>query len=238
MKLVAVGDVHGRDTWKEIYEKERPDIFLFIGDYWDSFDIKWEQQVNNFLDIIELKKRNPKNVILIIGNHDFHYMAACLDAYEQYAGFQETYARAISFIMQESLPHMQIAYKHGDFLFTHAGVTATWVRNQTQLYKLDKPTISNIEEWLNDLFKYKPLAYGFVEGTNTYGDSKLSSPIWVRPRSLMANPFGLKELKQVVGHTGHDTLTIVKDLYYFIDTMGWSEQYLIIENDQVKIGEI
>ena len=38
-KLVAIGDVHGRNTWKQIVEQEQPDTVVFVGDYFDSFDI-------------------------------------------------------------------------------------------------------------------------------------------------------------------------------------------------------
>ena len=38
MKLVAIGDIHGRDIWKQIVETEQPNTVVFVGDYFDSFD--------------------------------------------------------------------------------------------------------------------------------------------------------------------------------------------------------
>ena len=53
MKTVVIGDVHGRSLWKLIVNQEQDaDRIIFIGDYFDSFDIKGEEQLNNFLDII------------------------------------------------------------------------------------------------------------------------------------------------------------------------------------------
>ncbi|NBP57427.1 metallophosphoesterase, partial [bacterium] len=39
MKTIFIGDIHGRSIWKEIVEQEKPDRVIFIGDYFDSFDI-------------------------------------------------------------------------------------------------------------------------------------------------------------------------------------------------------
>jgi predicted phosphodiesterase len=39
MKLIALGDTHGRSKWKEIVEKENDaDKIIFIGDYFDAKD--------------------------------------------------------------------------------------------------------------------------------------------------------------------------------------------------------
>ena len=59
MKLVAIGDIHGRDIWKQIVAQEQDaDEFVFVGDYFDSFTVKGPDQINNFLDIIEFKKQS------------------------------------------------------------------------------------------------------------------------------------------------------------------------------------
>ncbi len=73
MKTILLGDTHGRTLWKDIVTKESPDQVVFIGDYFDSLDISQENQLRNFIDILEYKYRVP-NTILLIGNHDFHYM--------------------------------------------------------------------------------------------------------------------------------------------------------------------
>ena len=65
MKTVVIGDIHGRSIWKLIVNIENPDRIIFIGDYFDSFNIKGEEQLNNFLDIIEYKKSSGKEVIML-----------------------------------------------------------------------------------------------------------------------------------------------------------------------------
>jgi len=40
MKTIILGDTHGRDLWKQIVEIENDaDRIIFLGDYFDSFDI-------------------------------------------------------------------------------------------------------------------------------------------------------------------------------------------------------
>ena len=36
MKIIALGDIHGRTIWKQIISKEIFDRMAFIGDYFDA----------------------------------------------------------------------------------------------------------------------------------------------------------------------------------------------------------
>lgn len=71
MKTLILGDTHGRGVWEYIIEKEKPDKVVFLGDYFDSFDINFENQMVNFMRIINFKKKFKKDVTLLIGNHVF-----------------------------------------------------------------------------------------------------------------------------------------------------------------------
>ena len=84
MKTLVLGDTHGRSFWKLITHIEQPDRVIFIGDYFDSFDIKGVDQIQNFKEIIEYKEtartkvgtleEKKVEVILLIGNHTLLYM--------------------------------------------------------------------------------------------------------------------------------------------------------------------
>ena len=63
MKTVFIGDIHGRSTWKLIVEKEQPDHVVFMGDYFDSFDISAAEQMHNFMEIIAYRQSSP-NVLV------------------------------------------------------------------------------------------------------------------------------------------------------------------------------
>lgn len=230
MKTVAIGDIHGRKIWKDIINKEKPDRVIFIGDYFDTKeDITSEEQQNNFLDLVEFKRNSGIEVILLIGNHDYHY----IDTSKEYTGFQYGAAVSISYLLRDYLGSLQIAYSIDNILFTHAGVTERFLQEVGYDKKED------LAEYLNELFKYKPRCFQFISSYNQYGDNTFQSPIWVRPYSLMKN--SKLNLIQVVGHTVHAHIEVMykkKSRYYFIDTLGISGEYLIIENGKFKIGKL
>ena len=68
MKIVVISDIHGRDLWKKQVEEEA-DLYIFLGDYFDSFNIPHEIQISNFLDIKKFYEDNKDKVVLLAGNH-------------------------------------------------------------------------------------------------------------------------------------------------------------------------
>jgi predicted MPP superfamily phosphohydrolase len=229
MKIIAIGDIHGRDYWKSILNKEIFDKVIFIGDYFDSFDIPGDIQCNNFADIIQFKKDNMDKVILLTGNHDFHYMGYG----EQYSGFQHGYQYSIGCLLDDNKNLLQMSYAHNNILFTHAGVSTIWLRNNGYDGGMD---LNNINLFINDLFKYKPNKFKFTIGKNysQTGNDICQTPIWIRPESLVKDMVG--EFKQVVGHTQKIQIHIDMDLI-LIDALNSSE-YLIIEDGIISVGKI
>ena len=70
MKILVLGDIHGRTVWKNIIEKENPDITIFLGDYVTSHDnIPISEQITNLEEILKYKESNIDKVILLRGNH-------------------------------------------------------------------------------------------------------------------------------------------------------------------------
>lgn len=51
MKIIAIGDTHGKSVWKEVVNKELDncDKFIFIGDYFDCYGkLTQAQEIDNF----------------------------------------------------------------------------------------------------------------------------------------------------------------------------------------------
>lgn len=222
MKIIALGDIHGRSIWKDIVNKENDaDKIIFIGDYFDtrSGGYSANRQIRNFKDILEFKKANMDKVILLTGNHDFHYIKGI---HENYSGYQQNYAIDIGEVIHSALNEdiLQMCYKHDNYIFTHAGVTKTWV-------EANEIDLGNLEQSINDLFKYKPYQFCFTRGANysNTGDDVTQSPIWVRPESL--NKDIIDNTICVVGHTSVTELTITERII-LIDSLGTSKQYLSI----------
>ena len=246
MKLVAIGDIHGRDIWKQIVAQEQDaDEFVFVGDYFDSFTVKGPDQYNNFLDIIEFKKQSKVPVILLIGNHDHHYYPGVDDSGT--SGYQTLMAPSIKHVVGDNKQYLQAAYQVGEFVFTHAGLSSEWLDDSIKDWNVD-----NVVEKVNELFHYQPgkIAYrsykqvgGQVYGAQGYGNEAFQGPIWIRPSALMtANKKTLrKKIIQVVGHTPQDNIDIegksTGGRYYFIDTLEYNQgQYLIVKDGVVSLG--
>jgi predicted phosphodiesterase len=251
MKTVYIGDIHGRDTWKQIVDQEQDaDCFVFVGDYFDSFDLPGVVQLQNFLDIIEYKTTvTDKEVVLLFGNHDYHYMPGFTGI--GYSGYQAAMAYQFRDAISQNLDHLQMCHFSDGVLSSHAGVGYNWLvktfgteNDESQHYwSTDtEEGILFLVEMINEYFIYKPQVFDF-NGINPYGDDVWQTPIWIRPKSLMrVNKDKLnKKLIQVVGHT-HQTIIDIKGKstggrYYFIDTLDNKQpEYLIYENQKFTKG--
>ena len=73
MKTIVLGDIHGRGIWQLIVQIENPDRLVFIGDYFDAFEIPYIDQMYNFKQIVHYARTSGKEVILLTGNHVLYY---------------------------------------------------------------------------------------------------------------------------------------------------------------------
>jgi UDP-2,3-diacylglucosamine pyrophosphatase LpxH len=245
MKTVIIGDIHGHDTWKQVVQQEQDaDRFVFVGDYFDSFTVPGLIQCQNFQDIIEFKTTTSHKVILLIGNHDYHYFPEIGE--NGTSGYQARMAPTIQHIIDTNRDYLQMAYQFDDILVTHAGVSSIWADDVLGEWKVE-----TLADQLNDLFKYQPVKVEYrsfkqvgdqVYGAYGFGDETFQGPLWIRPKSLMnANYDTLrKQIIQVVGHTGQKQIDIkgasTGGRYYFIDTM--PREYLIINDRVVSLGKL
>lgn len=224
MKVIAVGDTHGRDDWKKIVEDEKDfEYFIFIGDYFDSkTNIKLDKQISNFCEILEFKKENPSSVILLLGNHDFHYLNR---VYEKYSGYQKKGATAINKVLQPAVDSglIQMCFQFKSYIFSHAGITNTWCEN----HNID---LDNMANEINGLLTSDVLAFEFQPGENRNesGDDITQPPTWVRIPSLLKDR--VPGYVYVIGHSPLEELTITQNIIG-IDTLGSTGEYLIIENE-------
>lgn len=233
MKIIAIGDIHGRDIWKEIVKKEiDADKIIFMGDYLDSFEVDRTTQLKNFSEIVEFKKQYPDKVVLLYGNHDHHYVP---DTDESYSGFDYTIKEKVkeSFEYLISVTAIQLAYSYEGYLFTHAGVSKTWLKS----IGIENELSVNVEQILNDKLLDYPELFNFTPSSpeDNYGNSITQSPIWIRPQALDSDR--IEGFRQVVGHTHQKNIDINSDTIY-IDTFDNCREYLIINNLVPSVGRI
>ncbi len=235
MKIVALGDTHGRTNWKYIVAKESFDKLVFTGDYFDTHEgISPSQQKRNFEAIIQYKEANIHKVVLLMGNHDLHYLAVMG---ERYTGFNRHHARDIEQLLTAALEkdYLQMCFHYQHFLFVHAGITKTWCRNT-----IGKDCFENGEtlaHTINNLFDTQPQAFCFTPGRwrDPYGDEVAQSPVWVRPGSLLTDC--LDHFTQIVGHTTRKRL-IPGARITLIDTLGTSGEYLSMVDGDMQAKKV
>jgi hypothetical protein len=246
MKTVMIGDIHGRDCWKGIVETEKADRYVFIGDYFDSFDIPGLLQMHNFKELMLWSEETEAECIFLIGNHDYGYFEGCDGT--STSGYQFKLAPSIKMLVREWKHKLQMAYRFDDVVCTHAGVSTDFMNG---VFGRGGWNADNIVELVNEQWQYKPLTFDFdivpavkMSYRDPHGDNVEQSPIWIRPKSLMrSNKLELKkEIIQVVGHTGQRQIDIkgmaTGGRYYFIDTLHTSGEYLIYENGNFNINTI
>ena len=188
--IVAIGDIHGMETWKDIAEEHCESRIVFLGDYLDPYGyITRDNQLKNLCHIIYLKIKRPDDVVLLLGNHDLHYF--CEDA-----AIGSRYDFQIkddaSNLFLENIDLFQYAWQIDDVVFTHAGISDEWFRNDFH-GDSSKP----IAEQLNNASVEQRKALFRVGRARGGERGKIGGIFWA-DSSELDNP--LHGFTQVVGH--------------------------------------
>ena len=126
MKILINPDIHGRVFWKySIEHKDEFDKIIFLGDYLDAYspDLLLKEE-DNFKEIIQFKKDNPDKVILLLGNHDCHYINDKIYAASRYNPFKHN---SYQKLFLDNIDLFQLIYIYDKYLFSHAGVYQKWM---------------------------------------------------------------------------------------------------------------
>ena len=133
LKILTVPDTHSRTNWYNAVERnfKSVDKIVFLGDYCDPYFLASFRHIAGELNkIINLKKKYPDKIELIIGNHDMHYINP-----EYKAGRFEPYLFGkFHKIFMENIKLFKMAYQHSNYLWTHAGVSVHWFNKYQDLF--------------------------------------------------------------------------------------------------------
>ena len=226
-RVLVVPDVHGSHEWEVVktYPKDSYDYIVFLGDYFDSWENKWDDQGENFLNICRFVDEDKEHRKMLIGNHDFSYLSGTRDG-SNCSGHQHSKIGVIRSLLTENLDLIDLAFEVDGCVFAHAGFTNYWVgcmkQHMHQIYDEwpDDETgnpgkVWDESEWsiqfLNSHWHKlthtpgdETFEYGFDELIDWHGfmsgsgDEVMQGPTWVRPSSLIRDGF---YPLQVVGHT-------------------------------------
>jgi predicted MPP superfamily phosphohydrolase len=220
MKILSIGDIHGKSIWKDKLFKSQLhfdaaykffgheelslqvaslpinefDKIIFIGDYVDSFTIGNAAILQNLQDLIACKKAFPDKIVLLLGNHDIQYITGRICS-----GFRPEMQFDLSELFRNNLQLFQLAfsYKFSDgrnFLWTHAGVTEEWF--QLLLLELQEGRFAkDFDDFLNEDENYKTVAeilnWAFERNENSLFNVDSDSG----GRSLWAGPLWVRPTK-------------------------------------------
>jgi len=196
MKHVIVGDLHGKDCWKEI-DINAYDKVIFLGDYVDHWNLPDQSIYQNLEDVIKLKKKHPDRVELLLGNHDVQYLH-----YPHFlcSGFRPTMQRSLTYVFNDNKDLFKMGYQRGNHLFTHAGVTNSWYAEFLQLPLLQqiKDEDDTVAGLLNKIEQTSKRGLLHRAGSIRGGDG-CGGPTWADRKEMIADM--LDGYHQVVGHT-------------------------------------
>jgi Calcineurin-like phosphoesterase len=205
MKLLAIGDIHGRDVWKDINFLAF-DKVVFVGDYADSYTHSDWQVYQNLKEIIDLKKQNFDKIVLLLGNHDIHY-----SHYPNHrcSGFREIAQYDLTELFTTHKDCFQVAYQIDNQLFTHAGISGSWYNQHYQTHFKGVP-YDKIAERLNEMNDDENGQNAlFQVGKLRGGKEKVGGIVWAD--KLETQYDYLFGLNQIVGHTRLDDFESYRD---------------------------
>lgn len=225
-KILIVGDQHGRQFWRKAIDTDYPVVFL--GDYLDPYQyegITPEMALEEFKKVLKFAKMEPDRVTLLLGNHMLHYVGLSDDTCRlDWKNRKEIYN-----LMQENKPLFQHAFKWGNTLFTHAGVTEGWLKQSG--YDPNPDTIAdqlNKNIQFTDEYLMSPTWSGLGGLQDPRGDigrsrggySPYGGPNWADLTEMYYGSAFKDSLTQIIGHSQlEDTGTFFhKDNFYCCDS--------------------
>ena len=185
IKRIIIGDPHGRwNALKSIYDKEQPDEVIILGDYFDSFDIDAYAQRECYDNIIALRKehlsKKKGRFIMLIGNHDMHYMD---EAFGRCSGWNPLTCSQAGYVLcrdwDKEILKMIFVDEVNKTIYSHAGVSMNWFN-----FWIKSKSLGDI-----NTIETRAFAFTYKEGGDYYGSSSWNSPLWIRPEGLKKCPY-------------------------------------------------
>lgn len=209
--VIIIPDIHGRDFWRwAVTHRKEEETVVFLGDYLDPYEdewIYWSDAYKGLLDIIALKRENPEKVVLLLGNHDLHYLFPVLSG----SRYNEYQAEKIRKTFIDNLDCFQMAAEAEmagqRYLFTHAGVNKVWAEKHADLF-------GPVEKIAADTFNRMMFKEAFVEALAEFsslrgGRDRAGSIVWADVEEFEWSDTRLPNVIQVFGHTLQDSGPIV-----------------------------
>lgn len=201
--VVVVGDLHCKYHIFEAVKKlvDNYDRIIFMGDYVDDWNTPPEASYNLLMGLKELYKEHPSKVVYLLGNHE---ISEWYGNNFKCSGWNHITHQYVEDFMFKFSSIFRLAYAEQGFLFTHAGLTGSWI--DKYLEAEDLTSVDTIAKKLNWAFKNRGDDYearnifmGLSDVGMGRGGYGTPSPIWADINELLEDT--PTELNQIVGHT-------------------------------------
>lgn len=192
-KVLIVPDVHGRKFWHKAMEMiDEVDQVVFLGDYLDPYSregITFEDALMEFEDILAFKEDYPDKVVLLVGNHDMHYIKT---EFMNCSRLNVLCRAEVHDLFMSNIDKFQLIHEVDKYLFSHAGVYLDW----TTKYEITLWELFDFKKFLEK--RWQTLEdVSYTRG----GWDKVGSCIWADIRESVQNELPVMFKKQIVGHT-------------------------------------
>ena len=231
MKILIIGDIHGREFWEEAVEKygKECDKIIMLGDIVDPYSHEGytrKQAIKTLEKVIEFKLNNREKTVLLIGNHDAHYF---IKSFPRSSRYDSSNAYKLREIYSKSKGLFKLAHEETingkRYLFTHAGLMNSWVKRNEKV--IGEPT----PESLNRLIDVPRGVAALAEMSRyrTWIGEKTGSILWsdVREKiddkseidNIVPDDDSIVEMYdyQIFGHTQLTDKPIITDKWACID---------------------
>ena len=203
-KILIVPDVHGRTFWHKAEELiDEVDQVVFLGDYLDPYPhegISFDDALVEFTLILLFKEKYPDKVVLLLGNHDMHYV---IKEFMNCSRLNKSKRKELHDLYNECIDDFNLVHFIEDkYLFSHAGLYEAW---------MDKYNLS-IDE-LKDHKTFLKERWRTLEDCNWRrgGYDLAGSCVWEDIRESIVQDSLILHVRQIVGHTQLDQKPYITD---------------------------
>jgi predicted phosphodiesterase len=232
MRILAIGDIHGKTIWKQALSAIEADIIVFVGDYVNLKTWSFTESLqNNLADLIRFKRDNFARVHLLLGNHDIPYLRPQLFSY---SAIRKLVSRKLYELYNDNEDCFEIAFQYNKFLFSHAGVVEGWYKRHQEI--LDGQKGSTLSEKLNAVHHSSNFAILHERGKARGGKYMYGGITYADKTETEQN--SREGYVQVVGHTKVPVPVKMNGLnrtMIYIDCLNSVAQFLYIDDDKITV---
>lgn len=233
-RVLCIPDPHLKieviENGLELADKLMCDKVVILGDFYDDFGSTVTDYEDMALYIKTILRRNP-DIIPLYGNHELSYMGF------KCSGYREDCANIVRKSVENNYRFL-FAVSIDGVLYSHAGITQSWVRGNKLLqentirYHMGKRNGSDkCEQAINGISRIDVLAQaGPGRGGKSY-----AGPLWSDLSELVPDQLG--KFTQVVGHTPVESIEKYGNCYFtdVFSNDNQSDEYLYVVDGEPQI---